>query len=1107
MECKHCASLVSKRQRFCLSCGEVVNKCVKCGNACVLEAQFCDHCGNKLSIETKRVSLPSQGVLSLGQQDFTGGIKKHATVLFADVKGSTALIERLDPEEAGNVLVPVIKEMLNAVYHYNGTIIHTAGDGIVAIFGAPQALEDHALRACLSALNMQNKIKLINKDIQIRVGINSGETFLETVGDDQHFEYDIVGPVVSLAARMEQTAKPGTIQLTANTLHLVENHVQVISLGAIQVKGFSDLIDTFELLAVQEKKSLYAIKKQPVFIPFIGRDKEMGLLSSLLTQVKLGKGRAIGIRAESGEGKSRLIYEFIHTHLTESCCVLIGGGISYAKTAPLLAVFNVFRNLLDVSSDEDRDKIQDKVTPYLSIVDSSYAKNIIFSLLGLELDGIAWSQLDSQYKRKLIFAAGVKILLSLATQQPLILLIEDMQWIDQETEAFFDLFLANIKDSAIFFIGTYRPEYQDHWIGQTIYTAIALNPLSKESEIAILDALLGDDTSLVDIKKKLLSKCAGNPFFIEEMIKSLISEKILTGAPRQYCLSESQSASDIHLPESIFSILQMAIERLTNQERDLLQVASIIGMYFPYALVIQLMEIDDKELRCLLNVLIKKDYIYERRIYPETEFAFKHALIQEVAYSGLLKSRRHVLHLKIMHILEEGLTEEVDKIQLVANHAYLGEDWSKAFTYCKRAAEKSFLMLALKSALQLYEWALVSASHLDRSKPIIADLIFIHFEMCQIVLRFGQFEKQIPHLEALMEIANEADDKILASEVKSWYCFHYLGIGNTKEALSYAKSSYAIAVGTNNLDAVLSGQCALVHSYLFLGQYKKLVEIGEELINTTPTLSYYPNIHRIPFGYLTAFYVSLGYAHLGNFNAIEKKKALFASVDINQPNIFSVLVLGLLTIIPFFKGDEHAGDAINLLAKAATYCLEFDITIFVPIFSSWLGCIYLRNKDHIEGKKCIDLAIDIAKKIQFNFTSKLALGSLCEGLLLLGEHERAREFTDEAIAIADQAGLQGQKAWLLTISAEIDLQSPQPQKDWRGIRNKLDDSLRLAKQLDMLPHIGHGCLAYARLCHVVGEQRESKKLLKTAVDIYRRLDMAYWVKQSELLSQVFVRRS
>ena len=1062
-------------------------------------AQFCDQCGSPLSAEKKTSPTASQTTPlqpSATAQNSTESLRKHATVLFADIKGSTALIEGLDPEEARSILQPALKKMLNAVYRYNGTIIHTAGDGIVAIFGAPQALEDHALRACFAALAMLTETKSISEAILIRVGLHSGEVLLEIISDQQHLEYDITGPVVNLAARMEQTAKPGTIQMTRDTLQLVEHYAQAAPLGHIQVKGFQQPIDAYELKAIQEKKSLYTIKKRPVSIPFVGRDNELKLLETLLEQVKLNKGKIVSICAEPGQGKSRLVYEFIHSEPVKTCQYLVSGGFSHTSTIPLLPVFNLFRYLFQVSMGDTTDQIKNKVAPYISSMNSPNTINAVFSLLGITTDDPSWSQLAPQHKYKLTFEVGIKILCQLASQRPLLLLMEDMHWVDNETEAFLDLLIAAIDRSPILLLITDRPEYHDQWLNRSNYQQIKLMPLQTDSKEIILDYLLGHDASLIEIKRKLLAECAGNPFFMEEMIKSLISDKILIGEPQNYRLDSSQSVSNIHLPETIFAVLQTQIDKLTDAQKNVLQVASVIGERFTYSLIAQLVELDEKELRQALNALCNNQYIYERQIYPETEFSFKHGLIQEVAYHGLLKTMRRTLHLKIMTLLEPGVTDKkIDYMELVAHHAYLAEDWEKAFYYCKQAAEKSFLMLALKSALQFYDRALISAEHLKKNPPPIESLVFIHSEICQIVLRFGQFEKQIPHLEELMKLATASHDDALKSEVHSWYCFHYLGAKNAKIALKHAEQSYNIAKRTQDLDAILCGQDALMHSYLFLGQYTKQNTIGDELLTTTPNLGYYPRIHRIPFGYLTLFYTALSCAHLGDFAAIERKKSLLTTVDISQSSIIAVLALGVLGLTPMFKSEENNEQSIKNLSQAVAYSVDFDIMIYVPLFASWLGCILLRSQDLIEGEKYITLAVDIAKKIQFNFTAKLALGSLCEGLLLLGNYEKAKALTDESLIIAEEAALDGQKAWLLTISAEIDLCLPQP--NWDTIKKKLDNSLQLTTQLNMLPHSGHGHFAKAKYYQGMGDTVESKKSLDTAMAIYQQLGMTYWIKQCE----------
>jgi len=1068
-----------------------VGQCPKCGAPCQQNDKFCAQCGTRLddTLDEPKLTVPAQPLV---QKIKTKGVRKHATVLFADIKGSTAMIEGLDPEEASETLGPAIEKMLSSVYQYDGTIIHTAGDGIVAIFGAPQTREDHALRASLAALLMQEKLKTLPNALQIRVGLNSGEVLLDVVGDEQHLEYDITGPIVNLAARMEQTAKPGTIQMTNETLKLVEQHVTTISLGEVEVKGFQHPVSVFELVSIKENANLIEIKNRPILLPFVGREKEMQTLETLLKESKSGKGKAVGILGEAGQGKSRLIYEFTHSETAKSCTLLIGGGLSHTTNIPLLPIYHLFRNLIGMIKGESIAKTKEKFQLFLTGIDLPYALNAALALIDAPIHDESWNKLAPNLKQKYMFDIGIRILFNFAAKRQLILIMEDLHWIDSETEAFLDLLISKLNQSNLFFFGTYRAEYKAIWANRPSYTQINLTPLTTENEEIILTTLLGHDQTIIPIKQKLLNTCAGNPFFLEEMIQTLINEKILVGEAKNYYLNPTVVTENIRLPETIFAVLQMQIDRLPPLLKEVLSVASVIGEVFSYSFIAKLMEVDQKDLRQSLGALSDEHYIFEIQLYPEPKFSFKHALIQEVIYNGLLKATRRSLHLKILALMERLKQDPMDSIELMANHAYLGEDWSKAFDYCSKAGEQAFVLNAMKISVQFYQRAIHAANQFEMNEEFIEQLMFTHIELGHAFLRLGRFEEQGAELIKAMELATKHNNIYLQSIITGYFCAQALGLGGSRQALEYAEKSYRLAQECQSKDALIWSQNLLVHAYVFLGKYDKLNAIANEQLKTEPNLSYTSRVLKMPMGYLTVLIQALGNANTGDFSDIEsKKETLLASVDITQPSNAAYLVEGALSITYVFKGDFDK--AIPYLARTLHFVTEMEMVNAIPVWSACLGYCYLQVGKREEGQQCIEQAIQMARAMQFSFFIVFGLGLMAESLLLLGEKEKAKEFNDESLKIVREREFKGLEAWLLRTSAEIDLYLPNP--DYAAIQQTLEDALQKSIQLGMFTHVAHCHRILSKFYQQTGDIQMAEHEASEAAKLYNKLGMEFWASQ------------
>src|SRR5262245_20139520 len=659
------------------------------------------------------------------------GERKQVTVLFADLKGSMELLADRDPEEARQLLDPVLERMMAAVHRYEGTVNQVLGDGIMALFGAPIAHEDHALRACYAALAMQAALRRYAEavrrtqglEVQVRVGLNSGDVVVRTIGNDLHMDYSAVGQTTHLAARVEQLAPPGTIRLTTATLQLVEGAVLVNALGPIPVKGLAELVEVFELVGATPVHHRLQAAVARGLTRFVGRDQELAALTQALAQAGRGQGQLMALLGEAGVGKSRLVYECVHSHATQGWRVLESASVSYGRATPYFPVIDLLKRYAHVEDTDDARIIRAKVTGQVLTLDESLQDTLpaLFALLDVLPDDSLFHQLDPTQRRQRTLTALKRLLLRESQVQALLLVFEDLHWIDTETQALLDSLVESLPTAHILLLVTYRPEYQHGWGSKTYYTQLRLDPLPPASAAEVLQALLGDDPSLAPLKQLLIARTEGNPFFLEESVRTLVETGELVGEPGTYRLA--QAIPTVQVPATVQAVLAARIDRLPPEEKRLLQTAAVIGTEVPLPLVQAIAEVPDAELHRGLTHLQAAEFLYETRLFPEREFTFKHALTHEVAYSSLLLERRRVLHARIVETLEalagDRLTEQVERL---AHHALRGEVWGKAVTYCQQAGARADDRAAFGEAVAAFEQALQALAHLpeDRDTRVLA---------------------------------------------------------------------------------------------------------------------------------------------------------------------------------------------------------------------------------------------------------------------------------------------------------------------------------------------------------------------------------------------------
>src|SRR5262247_613700 len=599
MLCPQCRFDNRANISFCEECGARLDvTCSSCGAAVPPGRKFCGTCGKPLTTQaepTPRFASPEAYTPKhLAEKILTSksaleGERKQVTVLFADLKGSMELLADRDPEEARKLLDPVLEHMMDAVHRYEGTVNQVMGDGIMALFGAPLAHEDHAVRACYAALRMQQSVEQYAErvfrshgvPIQIRVGLNSGEVVVRAIGSDLHMDYTAVGQTTHLAARMEQMATPGTILLAPATLQLAEGYVQVAARGPVAVKGLPNPVEIYALTGASAQRTRLHAAAARGLTRFVGRDAEIEQIRRALALAHEGHGQLVALVGEPGVGKSRLVYEFTHSHRTQDWLILEASSVSYGKAISYLPVIDLLKAYFKVHDRESHREIREKVTGKLLNLDRSLEPILpaLLALLDVPVEDTHWQAMDPAQRRQRTLDAVKHLLLRESQGQPLLVAFEDLHWIDAETQALLDGLVESLPTARLLLLVNYRPEYQHAWGGKTYYRQLRLDPLPSTSAGELLAALLGSDASVAPLGILLVERTDANPLFLEEGVRTLVETGALAGKRGAYRLT--RPVEQLSIPATVQAILAARIDRLDPEARRLLQTAAVIGQDVP----------------------------------------------------------------------------------------------------------------------------------------------------------------------------------------------------------------------------------------------------------------------------------------------------------------------------------------------------------------------------------------------------------------------------------------------------------------------------------------------------------------------------------------------
>src|SRR5262245_60592525 len=1109
MRCPRCQHENPSQAKFCLECGvRFAHQCSQCGTELPAGAKFCLECGQAVggpaAGQPRFASPESYTPKHLAERILTSksaleGERKQVTVLFADLKGSMELLADRDPEEGRKLLDPVLERMMEAVHHYEGTVNQVMGDGIMALFGAPIGHEDHAVRACYAAVRMQRRVTVYADEIQrgggtpvqIRVGLNSGEVVVRAIGSDLHMDYTAVGQTTHLAARMEQMARAGSVLVTGETLKLAEGYVQVRALGAVPVKGLETPTPVYELIGTVPARSRLRATAARGLTRFRGRDTELQQLAQALERAAAGHGQVVAVVGEAGVGKSRLAWEFTRSHRTQGWLVLESGSVSYGKATPYLPVIELLKAYCRIQERDDPRAIRERVAGKLLTLDRALEPLLtpLLALLDVPIDDAAWDVLDPPQRRQRTLEAVKRLLLRESQVQPLLVLFEDLHWIDSETQGLLDALIESLPTARLLLFVNYRPEYQHAWGGKTYYIQLRLDALPPESAEALLNSLLGEGRTLDDLKRVLIARTEGNPFFLEESVQTLVETRVLVGERGAYRMPKAPEAWQI--PATAQAILAARIDRLEPEDKRLLQAASVIGKDVPFTLLRAIADVAENNLRHGLSHLQAAEFLYETSLFPDIEYTFKHALTHEVAYGSVLQGRRRALHARIVDAIEaiypEPLPEQVERL---AHHAVRGEAWEKALTYLRQAGARTYARSANREAVGYFEQALEALQHLPKTRETLERAIDLRFELRPALFALGDLQKVIEHLREAERLAHALGDQLRLGRV-SLHKSHYLwSTGHAAEARASAEAALAIAEALGDFPLQVGANHYLGAICLTSGNYRqaetflrKVVHLlGGDRSQDRCGLTGFPAA-------MARGWLAWALAERGAFDEgiAHGQDGLRLAEALDHPYSWIAACWGPAHL---YRLRGEIGQAVGLLERGLSFCRDSDIRVLSGTTVGHLGFVYVLSGHVSKGLPLLRQGQESEKQYQ-----TLIVAHLGEACLLDGRVDEAITFADRALTFARERGQRGYEAYALRLRAEIAAcpNSPDSEKaegHWR-------QAMALADGLGMRPLVAHCHLGLGKLYRRTGKREQAQEHLATATTMYRAMGMTYWLQQAE----------
>lgn len=959
----------------------------------------------------------------LAQRDKIEGERKQVTVMFCDMAGFTPLVERLGPEDAYSIMDEVYEILIHKVHDYEGTVNEMTGDGIMALFGAPIALEDAPQRAIRSAYSIHrdmakfsDKLKQEREDIpplKMRIGIHTGQVVVGALGNDLRVEFKAVGDTVNLASRMEGLAEPGATFVTEDTFKLVEGLFRFEALGKKEIKGKREAVLAYRVLGPGRSRSRFEARAEKGLTRFLGRERELDILWDCYERVGNGKGQVLSIVAEAGLGKSRLLYEFRKSLANEEVTFLEGRCVSYGQNTPYLPIIDILKENFRIGIGDCPEDIQEKVRRGLKQLDDSLDDIFpyLLELFALEDGFEALKALDPEIKRRKTFEALRDLSLRGSQERPLVMAFEDLHWIDKTSEEIIKLLLEHIAGSKVFLIFSFRPNYLPPWGGKSYYSQINLNRLSNRECIHMIKSLLDSEKIEEDLGSFILEKAEGVPFFIEEFTRSLLESGAVMRDDGRCRLKTD--LGPVSIPETLHDLLMARVDRLPGGAKEILQIGSVIEREFSWALIKKVTGLPEMELLSHLSHLKEAELIFERGIFPQVIYIFQHAMTQELLYNSLLATKQREYHHAIGKAMERLYADHLEEhYSMLAVQFTRGVDPERGYQYHHLAGERAAASYANREALEHFReaWHLIDEWNQDPEMDKLRLNTVI--KLAEVMEPLGEFEPALILLEEVLSRTTGSEDIALCAQAQYWMGNTLGNLGRYDEARNYLLGSLELSQKSHHKET--EGYAHLYLSQLDLSQgYLKRAlhhaEASVQCLRETGNLTRLAWAHAIK-GYSVCFLKRQD--DFQKFMEEAKESIEKSGNDRARCGLYGLNYHNYLNTGQYEAAFKSAMEALEMAERLG----EGILTVFF-LANAGHGALYVGKSDF--AQELLQRAELEGKKIGHPLSLASVRVVLAKALLRLGKVEEAMKPAEAAFAICQGLDLGTYFQLGLEVYAEI----------------------------------------------------------------------------------------
>jgi DNA-binding NtrC family response regulator/tetratricopeptide (TPR) repeat protein len=1004
-----------------------------------------------------------------------------------------ATVSSLAETEGGNEVSRCLDLLVDKVQSFAGRIEEASPSGIVASFGL-EPTEDAPRHAGLAALAIQEARSrwplAEGSQRAVRIAIHADYVTVGQIGGRPEFESVAKRQLAMVLEELSTCVAPDSIAVSQTARGFLRRRFEFTE----QVAHEGPPILGGRLTGYHPLPfgpSGYTAAAAYGLTTFVGRDAEMELLFTALEQATVGKGQVVAVVGEPGVGKSRLLWEFTHSHRTRGCLVLEAASVSYGMATTYLPVIELLKGYFGIEARDDGRRIREKVTGKLLSLDRALEGCLapLLWLLDVSADDAEWERLDPPLRRQRLREALRRLLLRESQVQPVVLVVEDLHWIDGETQAFLDQLMEALPTARLLVLVNYRPEYRHAWGSKTYYRQLRIDPLSAASADQLLAALLGPDPSLIALRPLLIARTEGNPFFLEESVQSLVETGALAGDRGAYRLMKSPEA--LGIPATVQTVLAARIDRLSPEDKRLLQTASVVGKDVPDSLLRAIADADDTAVQEGLARLQAAEFLYEVQLFPEHEYTFKHALTHEVAYGGLLQDRRRALHARIIAAIEAGdparLAEQVGEL---ARHAVRGEVWDKAVHYCRQVGAKSFDRRAFREAAAAYEQALDALGHLRESPDTDRSAVELRRDLAQLLILLGEYERALVVLGQAEAQARTLDDRARLGRVLSEMSFVRVVLGNLDGAIAAARESLEIATALGDPVQQASVSIALARACLFVGDPGQSADLLRRNVETVPLGPRNEAIVAIQ----SRAWLARVLGERGEFREGQRlgEEALRLAAEDGRA-MLPLLAHGSLMELCLTKGDWEA--AIEVIEAGRPLSRTSDDRDWSEHMAAGLGLAYGWTGRFAEGLALLEETLNAALQRRAHRFALIRALRLSTVYLLAGRLDEARQHVHQALDLARQRKARGAEAQALVALGEVHTHASPP--DVQQAETAYREALALAEPRGMRPVVAHCHLGLGKLCRRSSQLERAHEHLTTAVTMYREMDMRSYLEQAE----------